>query len=233
MYVIIYGVLILTIFACAVPASTGAFSAIGLVLAVVAVIAIAKRNFDIKKNTSKYGEDLLIIQNVKEGGVIKLANVDGYDQDLDLKVIGRNLYMEGDYSWYELECVRNDGEKVWVDVDDDDDLVVSVVLEKVPSAQIEPSDSYEMIDENEEGSVIFRNRIYYYKDSGVATFYKHCDDQHKEKVQYFDFVKYPKYMISVENWINDGNKPDTLAYYSQIIKPSAITVYSTGNEVNK
>ena len=233
MYVVIYGIVILIILACVVPASTGAFSAIGLVLAVVAVIAIAKRNFDIKKKTSKFSEDLLIIQNVKEGGVIKLANVDGYDQDLDLKVIGRNLYMEGDYSWYELECVRNDGEKVWVDVDDDDELLVYVVLEKVPSSQVHPSKSYEMIDEDEEGHVLFKGEKYYYKDSGVATFYKHCDDQHKEKVLYYDFFKDQKYMLSVEKWINDGNKPDTLVYYSQIIKPSAITVYSTGNEVNK
>lgn len=233
MYVIIYGVIILIILACTVPASTGAFSAIGLVLAIVAVIAIAKRNFDIKKNTSEYGEDLLIIQNVKEGGVIKLANVDGYDQDLDLKVIGRNLYMEGDYSWYELECVRNDGEKVWVDVDDDDDLVVSVVLEKVPSTQVHPSTSYEQIDENETGNVTFKGERYHYIDSGVATFYKHCDDKHKEKVRYFDFVKDQKYMISVEQWISDESKHDTLAYYSQIIKPAAIIVYSTGNEVNK
>lgn len=232
MYVVIYGVITLIILAVLVPASTSAFAAVTFVLAVVAVIAIAKRNFDLKKSMSKYPEDLLIIQNVKEGGVIKLANVRGYDQDLDLKVIGRNLYMEGDYSWYELECVRNDGEKVWVDVEDDDDLLVSVVLEKVPNAEVKPTKSYEQIDEDESGSVYFRGMSFTYKDSGIATFYKHCDDSHKERVQYFDFSN-GKYMVSVERWLSDENKPDVLAYYSQIIKPASITVYSTGNEENK
>lgn len=232
MYIVIYGVIALIILSVVIPVSTSAFAAISLVLAVVAVIAIAKRNFDLKKSISKYPENLLIIQNVKEGGVIKLANVDGYNQDLDLKVIGRNLYMEGDYSWYELECVRNDGEKVWVDVEDDDDLIVSVVLKKIPNSEIMPSKTYEEFDEDESGYVYYENAKYMYKDSGVATFYKHCDDSHKERVQYFDFVN-SKYMVSVERWLSDENKPDVLTYFSQIIKPASITVYSTGNEVNK
>ena len=154
MYVIVYGVIILIVIACIIPMSSALFAALGIIFGVIAVIAIAKRNFEMSKKCNKgYAEDMLIIQNVKEGGVIKIANLEGYDSDVDLKVVGRNLYMEGDYSWYELECVRNDGEKVWVDVDNDDDLVVSVVLKKLKMSEVHLSSSLEVIDEEETGSL--------------------------------------------------------------------------------
>jgi len=232
MYIAIYGIIIFVIIACIVPMSTGFLAALGLIFAVVLIIALAKRNFDLKQSMNKYSEDMRIIQNVKEGGVIKLANVEGYDTDLDLKVIGRNLYMEGDYSWYELECVRNDGEKVWVDVDDDDDLVVSVVLKKLTIGDLRITTSLKEIDENESGSVYYLNRQYSYVDSGDAKFYKHCDDKKVEKLYYWDF-KNGNFTVSVEEWKNEEGKPDYACYYSQIIKPSSITVYSTHGEEQK
>lgn len=229
MYVAIYGIIIFVVIACIIPMSTGFLAAIGLIFAVVMIIVLAKRNFDLKQSLNKYPEDMRIIQNVKEGGVIRLANVEGYDTDLDLKVIGRNLYMEGDYSWYELECVRNDGEKVWVDVDDDDDLVVSVVLKKLTIGDLRITTSLKEIDENESGSVYYLNRQYSYVDSGDAKFYKHCDDKKVEKLYYWDF-KNGNYLVSVEEWKNEEGKSDYACYYSQVIKPSAITVYSTHGE---
>ncbi len=229
MYVAIYGIIILVVIACIVPMSTGFISALGLIFAVILIIALAKRNFDLKKSMKKYPEDLRIIQNVKEGGVIKIANLEGYDTDLDLKVIGRNLYMEGDYGWYELECVRNDGEKVWVDVDDDDDLVVSVVLKKITMGDLRITPSLTEIDENEAGSVYYQNRQYSYVDSGDAKFYKRCDDSKVEKLYYWDF-KNGNYTVSVEEWKNEDGKSDYACYYSQIVRPSSITVYSTHSE---
>ena len=227
MYVAIYGIIILVIILCVIPISSGFISALGLIFAVILIIALAKRNFDLKqKNLNQYPEDLRIIQNVREGGVIKLANVEGYVTDLELKVIGRNLYMEGDYSWYELECVRNDGEKVWVDVDDDDVLVVSVVLKKLAKSDLNFMASLETIDEEESGWVYYNNERYNYVDSGEAKFYKHCDDSKVEKLYYWDF-KSANYMISVEEWKNSEGKSGYEYFYSQIIKPMAITVYST------
>jgi len=152
--------------------------------------------------------------------------------DLELKVIGRNLYMEGDYSWYELECVRNDGEKVWIDVDDDDDLVVSVVLKKLTMGDLSLSSSLENIDENESGSVGYCGKVYHYIDSGDAKFYKRCDDSKVEKLYYWDF-KCGNFLVSVEEWKNEEGKSDYACYYSQVLKPSAITVYSTHGEEQK
>lgn len=229
MYVWIYGVLILVIIATIVPMSSGFFAGIGIVIAAIFVILILKRNFDLKNSMKSYDEDMLIIQNVREGGVIKIANVDGYDYDLELKVIGRNLYTEGDYSWYELECLRSDGEKVWIDVDDDDELLVSVVLEKLRLGQIKLSNSLEYIDEEERGSARYGNVTCVYSDSGDANFYRHCDDKKVEKLYYWDF-RADKYMISIEKWKNENGRDDMEVYFSQIIKPAAITVYSTHKE---
>lgn len=211
--------------------SSGFFAALGLVFGVILVIAIAKRNMDIKNSTKKrFADDMLVIQNVKEGGVIKLSNIDGYDKDLELKVVARNLYMEGDYSWYELECMDNLGEKIWVEVEDDDELVVSVVLKKLNRVDVKPNRPYEDIDEEEAGSVKYDGKVFKYVDSGSAVYYKHCDDAKKEKLYYWDFVYNGKYMVSVEKWDNVEGKPDYLYYYSQIVKPAFITVYSNGGE---
>lgn len=212
--------------------SSGFLAALGLVFGVILVILIAKRNMDIKNSTKKrFADDMLVIQNVKEGGVIKLSNIDGYDSDLELKVVARNLYMEGDYSWYELECMNNVGEKVWVEVEDDDELIVSVVLKKLNRVDVKPNRLYEDIDEEEAGFVRYDGKQFWYKDSGSAVYYKHCDDARKEKLHYWDFiVAYKKYMVSVEKWENVEGKPDYLYYYSQIVKPAFITVYSIGGE---
>lgn len=234
MYVAIYGIIIFVIIACIVPMSTGFLAALGLIFAVVLIIALAKRNFDLKQSMNKYSEDMRIIQNVKEGGVVKIANLDGYDTDLELKVIGRNLYMEGDYSWYELECVRSDGEKVWIDVDDDDDLMISVVLQKLTKSDLKFSSTLENIDEEESGSANYKGTSFHYIDSGDAKFYKHCDDTKVEKLYYWDFKSASgRYLISVEEWKSADGSHDFAYYYSQIVKPMSITVYSTGNEEQK
>ena len=119
--------IILIVLLCCVPISSGFISSLALIVAVVALLMMLKRNFEISKhNLNKQPEDMLIIQNVQKGGIIRVANVDGFDTDIDLKVINRNLYIEGDYSWYELECVNGDGEKFWIDVDDDDEDMIMI-----------------------------------------------------------------------------------------------------------
>ena len=236
MYILLYGIIILVVIAIAVPMSSGLLASIGLIFSVVLIIAVLKRNSEVAaKFKNKYSEDMLIIQNVQPGGVIKIANVESYDEDLELKVIGKNLYTEGDYSWFELECVRPDGEKVWIDVDDDDELTVSIVIKKLALADLKFSSSLETIDENESGNVIMKDssdKRFKYIDSGDAVFYKHCDDRKPEKLYYWDF-KYYNNLISVEKWGNSDSKPDYEYYYSQIVKPHSITVYSTGNKGTK
>ena len=110
--------------------SNGVAAATGLVVAVLVAIIILKRNNEISQKTKNNRSGLKIITNVDVGGVFRLANIDGYDEDLELKVIRKHLYQEGDYFWYELECIKGDGEKAWVEVEDDDNIVTSIVLDK-------------------------------------------------------------------------------------------------------
>ena len=202
-----------------------------LLTAVVIGIIIWKRNFEMKKSVLKdYDSEKLMIQNVQRGGVIRLLNVDGQNGDLDLKVVGRNLYMEGDYSWFELECVNAEGEKFWVDVEDDDELVVSIVLKKLQKSDIKFNPvSLDMIDENESGMAFYEGKQFLYIDSGEAVFYKRSDDMRKEKLYYWDF-KSGKYLISAERWDNSEGKSGMEYFYSQILKPVSIIVYSIRGE---
>ena len=206
-------------------------AALLLLTAIVVGIIIWKRNYEMKKTVLKdYDSEKLIIQNVQRGGVIRLLNVDGQNGDLDLKVVGRNLYMEGDYSWFELECVNAEGEKFWVDVEDDDELVVSIVLKKLQNSDIKFNPfSLDMIDENESGSAFYEGQQFLYIDSGDAVFYKKSDDKVKEKLYYWDF-KSGKYLISAERWDNAEGKSGMEYFYSQILKPASIIVYSIRGE---
>lgn len=234
MYILIYGIIFLVLIFALVPFSSSFLAIFGLILAVIMVIAIVKRNATmINKIKDKYPADALIIQNVDVGGVMKIANIDGYDEDLELKVIGKNLYVEGDYSWFELECLKSDGEKIWIDVDDDDELIVSVVLKKLRQNETKLSASLKTIEENEKGSILYKEieKSFSYIDSGNAVFYKHCDDKKPEKLLYWDF-RNGNYILSIENWLCDGNSKYEY-FYSQLIKPHAIVVYSTGKEGNK
>ena len=226
---------IITLFVLAIvlaPIFSGTLvAALLLLTAIVVGIIIWKRNFEMKKTVLKdYDSEKLMIQNVQRGGVIRLLNVDGQNGDLDLKVVGRNLYMEGDYSWFELECVNAEGEKFWVDVEDDDELVVSIVLKKLQKADIKFSpNSLDMIDENESGSASYEGQKFLYIDSGEAVFYKRSDDKVKEKLYYWDF-KSGKYLISAERWDNAEGKSGMEYFYSQILKPASIIVYSIRGE---
>ena len=234
MYVILWGAILILVLVFTIPfASGGVIMSLALIMAIIALIVVAKRNLDIKKhNLNKYDENELIIQNVQKGGVIRLAHLDGQTGNLDLKVVSRNLYMEGDYSWYELECINADGEKFWIDVDDDDELTVSVVIDKPKASDLKFSSSLDNIDENESGNVEYKGKQYYYADSGDAIFYKYCDDKRKERLYYYDFKCGNSYILSAEKWKNSDGTSSMEYFVSQIIKPSTITVYSTKGENN-
>ena len=201
-----------------------------LIISVILIILILKRNSELQKHNLKENDsEKLIIQNVKAGGVIRILNLEGFDTDLDLKCVSRNLYMEGDYSWYELKCVNADGQIFWIDIEDDDELLVSVVLKKLQAQELKFSGSLQDIDENEYGAVIYNGTSFNYIDSGDAVFYKRCDNANKEKLYYWDFQKGNK-LVSVEEWQNSTGKSDMEYFYSQIINPASIIVYSISGE---
>ena len=198
-------------------------SPIFLVLAVILGLIIWKRNSDLKKNIYKMPEDALHIVNVDKGGIFQIRGIGKDLEDMTLKVMTKHLYQQGDYYWWELECDKGGGEKVWIEVEDDDDTIVSIVLEKLKLVDIGVTpDELVKIDDEESGTVIYNNKRYNYEDSDEATFYRYCDDKKPEKFYYWDFIN-GQYSVSVEKW---GEK-DYEVFYCQLILPSQITVLAT------
>lgn len=210
--------------------SNGIAAATGLVLAVLVTIVILKRNAEVTSKNKNNRSDLKIITNVGVGGVFKLANIDGYDEDLELKVMRKHMYQEGDYFWYELECIKGDGEKAWVEVEDDDNIVTSIVLKKLKISQVQGVSPEKLArdDEEESGRITYSGKYFNYTDSGNATFFRDCEDTKSKKLYYWDY-KSGNYLFSVERW-GSGDETSYEAYYSQIVKPLAITIYSLGDE---
>ena len=220
MYVVIWGIVAAVILLMLLP-SIG-LNVIFLALGIILALLFVKRNSDLKKNIYKMPEDALHITNVDKGGVFKLTGVGDNFEELNLKVLAKHLYQEGDFYWYELECDKGDDEKVWVEVEDDDETVVSVVLKKMKLSDINTSQSQlQHIDDEESGSVSYKGISYNYQESDEAIFYRFCDDKKPEKFYYWDFRK-GNYSISVEKWA----EKEYQVFYSQIMKPSQVIVYS-------
>lgn len=224
MYILIYGIILIVILAFLVPII--GLNVIFLLLGAVIAFAIFKRNTELKKNIYKVDEKELNILNLDKGGIFKLTGVGANLEELNLKVLAKHLYQEGDFYWYELECDKGDSEKIWVEIEDDDETKVSVVLNKMNLADVNLSKKLlDEIDESELGLVLYNGNNYNYTESDEAIFYRFCDDKKPEKFYYWDFV-YKKWSISVEKW---GDK-DYEVFYSQTMLPSQITVFSNSSE---
>ena len=193
------------------------------VLTILLLLIIIMRGISLyneKQKLDKYKNKLDII-NVDKGGIFKLTGVGEYSEELTLKVLAKHLYKEGDYSWYELECDKGEGDKVFVDVEVDDYVKVSVVLENLTWLDISLSVSLETMDDKEFGYVQYKNRKFNYQESDNAVFYRFCDNKKREKFYYWDF-KNGNNIISIEKW---GSK-DYKIYYCQEMRTSQITVLS-------
>lgn len=224
MYVVLWGIFAL-IAAMFLIHSFGA-NIIFLALAIVLAIIFIKRNHDLKKNIYKMPEDALHITNVDKGGIFRLTGVGENSEELNLKVLAKHLYREGDFYWWELECDKGDGEKVWVEVEDDDETVVSIVLKKLTLKDINMTKSQlEHIDDEESGRVKYDGVSYNYQESDEAIFYRFCDDKKGEKLYYWDFQN-GNHTVSVEKWSDN----EFQVFYCQLMKPAQVTVYSNTSE---
>jgi len=144
--------------------------------------------------------------------------------EFDLKVIAKHTYRQGESSWYELECDKGSEEKVWIDMEEDDELELAISLKKLilDDLGITRKDLVKM-DDDERGSFEFEGQKYHLDDSDNAVFYRYNDDKNAERFYYWDFeAKDGKHFIGIEKW--SDNSYDV--YYSEAIKPSQVTVYS-------
>ena len=170
-----------------------------------------------------YSKEELRIENVGPGGVIQLNNIGPDMEDFDVNVIAKHIYREGGDTWYELEGEIG-SRKVWIEIEEDDGLEVSITLKKLKLSDISlEKQDLKRIDNDDEGGFTFEGQKYNYDDSGEATFLRYGEESNPEKVYYWDFeCADEKYMISVEKW--EDNRYDVS--YSEAIRSSQIKVYS-------
>lgn len=174
--------------------------------------------------TSKpYSKDELRMENVGAGGVIHLTGIGPNLEEFDLKVISKHTYRQGESTWYELECDKGSS-KVWIDMEEDDELELSICLRKLKLREIGISKGdLEKFDDEEEGSFEFEGDKYWLEDSDEAVFYRHSSDKEAERFYYWDFESEKGgRFIGIERWSN-GSYDVSL---SEAIKPSQVSVFS-------
>jgi len=174
------------------------------------------------KNPNYAPEDL-VLQNVEAGGVIKISALSTETGDIDLNILGRHVYRQGESSWYELECDKG-GEKVWLGWEEDDELEISIQIAtpKLRELNIDKG-ALEKMDDREKGDFEFEGEKFYYEDSDAAIFYRFGEDKSAEEFYYWEFENDAENkFISVEKW-TDGSYDVSVTIP---VKPAQISVYS-------
>lgn len=202
-----------------------------LVLLVVAVVGIIAWQRSKSQTASDYNDSTsslpLTIRNVGPGGVIHLSRVGAEMNDMDVEIVARHVYREDGFEWFELEGESADG-KVWIEVEEDDELEVSVSLRKLKLSDLglEP-EKLDAIEKRDKGLIEFEGREYEYEDWGKARFLRYGSHDQPEKLKYWDFESEDgKWFLGIERW---GEK-EYLAYLSQALSPAQYEVYSLGTE---
>ena len=198
-----------------------------LILLVIAGIA-GYHFWQLKKLEAKnlpkpYEKDEIRIENVGPGGVIRLTGIGKDMEEFDLKVISKHTYRQIESTWYELECDKGE-EKIWIDMEEDDELELAVGLRKLKLRDLSiTKQDLIRFDDDEEGSFEFEGDKYYLEDSDAAVFYRHSNDKEADKLYYWDFeTEDGKKYIGIEKWSN--NSYDIT--YSEPIRSSQVTVYT-------
>ncbi|MBC2603370.1 DUF4178 domain-containing protein [Puniceicoccus vermicola] len=166
----------------------------------------------------------LTIQNVRSGGVIQLEGVGEGLEDFDVVVKSRHLYEEDGFVWYELE-----GEKgidpVWIEIEEDDELELSICLNKLKLSEIgvTGSDINEIGDQGK-GFIDFDGMKFIFEESGKARFFRNGDrSSGGEKFRYWDFeTKDGMRYLSVERW----GAEEYVAYISEPLRLGQIKIFS-------
>jgi len=170
-----------------------------------------------------YSKDELRIENVAAGGMIHVSGIGPEMDEFDVTILAKHLYREGGSYWYELEGESGQG-KVWIDLEEDDDLALAITLKKMKLRDVGLSKSQlKQVDENEKGELRYEGETFYYEDSDDATFYKNGDESRGEPFYYWDFENDAgDKFIGVERW-DDGSYEVS---YSEPIQSHQVTVYS-------
>lgn len=182
-----------------------------------------------KASPDKSGKALkdLHIENVDVGGVIELRGVGELIEDFDVVVKAKHTYEEDGFYWYELECDKG-GETVWIEIERDDALEVSLCQKKLKLQDIGlTAEVLKQIERKDGGKVSYNNRAFEYEDCGKATFYRNGEKARGEALSYWDFESEDEqHFITVELWGSN----EYVVFYSESLRLSQIRVYSLADD---
>ena len=171
------------------------------------------------------GTDELHLDNVQQGGVIRLINVGENMDEYDVNIIARHVYRSDDAEWYELEG-DSGTDKVWISLEEDDGLDVSLTLRKLKLRDLGISrNDLDEMDEKGEGEFEFEGKTYYYAGSEEVSFFRNGNvaESNEEFFYAWDFESEDEESyISIEEW-RDKSIEVSLA---QPLKESQVQVYS-------
>jgi hypothetical protein len=178
-----------------------------------------------KTDQNLVGSNSLKIENVGQGGLIHLTNIGPEMEEFDLAVLARHVYKQGSSSWFELECDKGT-EKIWLEIEEDDELEISIIVKKLKVRELEISiKDLKIMDEEEEGEFNFEGETFYLEESDSARFLKNGNTNNYESMYYWDFENDSgNKKVCVEKWSDNSYT----ASVSEPIDPSQVTVYSTG-----
>lgn len=165
----------------------------------------------------------LVIQKVEAGAVFELTNVGPEFEDFTLKVLAKHIYKQGNFSWFELECDKG-GEKVWLDVEEDDELEVAIGLKRIGLEELGLDiESFPEQLKNKKINLLYEGKTYTLDEKGECIFCRHGDLAQSEPLTFWDFTCTDEQsFIGIEQW-SDGTVDVT---WSVPVKPSQIQVYS-------
>jgi hypothetical protein len=164
------------------------------------------------------------IENVGPGGVIRLERVGPDLLDMDLKATAKHTYRQGSFRWYELELDKGEEEKLWLEVERDDYLELSLCVKMMDLRDVglKPTD-LEFMEKEDEGELTFEGERFFFEEAGSAVFHRNGVELVGENFQFWDFEnKAGDKLIGVEKWDDDSYDVSL----SVAIKPSQVEVYS-------
>jgi len=171
------------------------------------------------------GSEELHLENVHQGGVIRLINVGENMDEYDVNITARHVYRSDDAEWYELEG-DSGTDTVWISLEEDDGLDVSLTLRKLKLRDLGISrNDLDDMDEKGEGEFEFEGKIYYYEGSEEVSFFRNgnVSESNEEFFYAWEFESEDEASyISIEEW-RDKSIEVSLAHP---LKESQVQVYS-------